>query len=150
MKTNRQAIILNLIQNMDIDTQAQLMEELRKAGVESTQATLSRDIRDLHLIKEQIAPGKYKYSLPKETAEDTSDKLKIIIRQCVTKVDVAQNLLVIHTLPGLAAAPASALDKQNIPSLVGSLAGDDTAFFAMRSENDARELYRMIKELLLC
>lgn len=148
MKSNRQSIILELISQEDIETQGQLMEALARVGVEATQATLSRDIRALHLVKELSPAGVYRYTLPKTVNNEDNSKLQSIFRQCVVRVDVAQNLLVLHTLPGLANGAASALDQMDIPALVGSLAGDDTAFFAMRTEADAEELCRSIKEML--
>jgi len=149
MKTQRQAQILDLIAQQDIETQNQLMEALAARGIRSTQATLSRDIKELRLVKELSPNGGYRYTPPlREEASDTLSRLRKIFRECVVRVDAAQNLVVIHTLPGLANAAGSAMDNMDIPSLVGTIAGDDTVFMAMRSAADAAEFCREIGEMM--
>ena len=137
MKSARQEKILEIIEKYEIETQNQLMERLRAEGVKSTQATLSRDIRDLHLVKEQ-----------KDGYSDYDTRLRKIFRESVVSYAVAQNLLIIKTLPGLANAACSALDSMSIPSLIGSIAGDDTAFIAMKDNSSAEHFYREIANLL--
>lgn len=149
MKSARQEKILEIISRCEIETQNQLMEQLRAEGVRSTQATLSRDIRDLHLVKEQGPSGVYRYvSGVKDGRSDYDTRLRKIFRESVLSYAVAQNLLVVKTLPGLAGAACSALDSMSIPNLVGSIAGDDTAFIAMRDNAAAEHFYKEIANLL--
>ena len=148
-KATRQVKILELIAERDIETQNQLMEALRASGIESTQATLSRDIKELRLLKELSNRGSYRYVLPsREEPADYDTRLRKIFRESVTSYAVAQNILVIKTLPGLAPAACSALDGMEIPSLVGTIAGDDTAFLAMKDNEAAELLYHGIETLL--
>ena len=110
------------------ETQEQLLERLQAKGIKSTQATISRDIKELHLIKEPAGQGKYRYAVSAHrTKLNFADKLRTIFRESVLTVDNAQNIVVIKTLPGLANAAGSAVDGMDVPYLVGSLAGDDTA-----------------------
>lgn len=149
MKNNRQATILDIISSMDIETQAQLMQELQKRGIKSTQATLSRDIRQLRLVKEQTPDGSYRYSsAAKDEGFGNAEKLRTIFRESVTSFDLAQNLVVIKTLPGLANAAGSAIDSMDISGLVGTLAGDDTLFLAMRDVDAAEQFSREIHSML--
>ncbi len=149
MKTSRQERILAIIARESIETQNQLMEALAREGVKSTQATLSRDIRDLHLVKELTPDGTYRYVAGgKEGLSDHDARLKKIFRECVVEYAVAQNLIVIKTLPGLANAACSTLDGMSIPNLVGSIAGDDTAFVAMKDSAAAERFCSEIAKLL--
>lgn len=149
MKSKRQEAILALIQEQNIETQNQLIEALRERGVKSTQATLSRDIRELRLVKELCPDGGYRYAIPsREDSGDHVDRLRKIFRECVVSFDTAQHIVVIHTLPGLANATASMLDNLDVPNLVGTLAGDDTAFLAMRDVDTARDFCREIEAML--
>lgn len=149
MKSARQEKILEIIAKEDIVTQNQLMEALAREGVRSTQATLSRDIRDLHLVKEQNQDGAYRYAAGvKDSIFDHDTRLKKIFRESVVDYAVAQNLIVIKTLPGLADAACSTLDSMDIPSLVGSIAGDDTAFVAMKDNAAAEHFCSEIEKLL--
>lgn len=149
MKSARQKKILEIIGNKDVETQNQLIDELADVGVKSTQATLSRDIKELRLIKELTGSGKYRYvTASKEVVADYDQKLKKIFRECVTSFDNAQNIIVIRTMPGLASAACSALDGMNIPGLVGTLAGDDTAFIAMKDNDAAVRFEKEIEKLL--
>jgi len=145
MKKDRQSAILQIIATTDVETQNHLIVELGKAGIESTQATVSRDIKELHLIKELTTRGAYRYVVSeKPEAQNHSARLKAIFRESVTSYACAQNLVVIKTLPGLAPAACSALDAMGIRSLIGTIAGDDTGFLAM-SDMDAAE--RFCKEI---
>ena len=149
MKSARQEKILEIISRKDIETQNQLMEELRREGVKSTQATLSRDMRDLHLVKELGPAGTYRYVTGgKEGFSDYDTRLRKIFRESVVDYSVAQNIIVIKTLPGLASAACSALDSMNIHNLVGSIAGDDTAFLAMKDNAAAEHFSKEIENLL--
>ena len=149
MKLDRQSIIMDIISERDIETQNQLMEALAEKGLKSTQATLSRDIREMRLVKELGPKGNYRYvAAAKQDHSDLDIRLKKIFRESVVSYDVAQNILVIKTLPGLASAACSALDGMIIDGLVGTIAGDDTAFLAMRDNAAATTLYKEIEELI--
>ena len=149
MKSSWQEMILEIIEKEPIETQNQLMEALARAGVKSTQATLSRDIRDLHLVKELTPDGSYRYAAgSKDGVFDHNSRLKKIFRESVVDYAVAQNIIVIKTLPGLANAACSTLDGMNIPHLVGSIAGDDTAFLAMKDNTAAEHFCSEIEKML--
>ena len=149
MKSKRQAQILKLIGEQDIETQNQMMEALSAQGIRSTQATLSRDIKELRLVKRLSPNGGYHYCAPVQDDNGERDtRLRKIFRECVVSFDTAQNMVVIHTLPGLANAAASALDNMSIPDLVGTIAGDDTAFLAMRDVESAVSFCREIEAML--
>ena len=149
MKPGRQSVILEIISERDIETQHQLMQALAERGIKSTQATLSRDIKDMRLIKELGPNGYYRYVLAaKPEQADSSERLRKILKESLVSFDLAQNLLVIKTLPGLAPAACSAIDGMHIENLVGTLAGDDTAFLAMRDNDSALRLYHEIETIL--
>ena len=148
MKPGRQNAILEIIAEKEIETQHQLLLALEERGIHSTQATLSRDIKDMGLVKQLGSRGVYHYVASGRAAdEEERQKLKAIFRESVISFDVAQNLLVLKTLPGLAMAACSAIDANHISNLVGSIAGDDTAFLAMKDEEAAREMYRTLSAL---
>lgn len=148
MKPGRQSVILEIIKERDIETQGQLMLALAERGVKSTQATLSRDIKDLRLIKEQGPDGKYRYSQAEtKEADASSEKLRRIFKDSLLSYDIAQNLLVIKTLPGLAHGACSAIDGMKIQGIVGTIAGDDTVFIAMRDNEAATGLYHELEEI---
>ena len=149
MKLDRQNVIMEIISKQDIETQNQLLEALAARGVKSTQATLSRDIRDMRLIKELGPNGNYRYVMAaSQDSTDLDARLKKIFKECVLSYDLAQNILVIKTLPGLAQAAGSTLDGMDIPGLVGTIAGDDTAFLALKDPDAAVKLYHEIEQLL--
>lgn len=149
MKTQRQAKIMEIISEKDIETQEQLLKELRSAGFHSTQATVSRDIKELQIVKELTALGSYRYCVNSgEMSTGFSGKLNTIFRECVVSIDYAQNMVVIHTLPGLAPAAASAIDSMGLGVVVGTLAGDDTVFAVMRDLNAAAAFCGEISNLI--
>ena len=149
MKPGRQSVILEIISERDIETQHQLMEALAERGIKSTQATLSRDIKDMRLVKELGPNGTYRYvQAAKPEQDDSSERLRKILKESLVSFDIAQNLLVIKTLPGLASAACSAIDGMHIENLVGTLAGDDTAFLAMRDNESALRFYHEIETIL--
>ena len=149
MKSKRQAEILRLIEENNVETQDHLLELLRERGIKATQATISRDIKELHLLKEPVGNGVYKYSAVKSrTTHNFAGRLQNIFREGVTSFDVAQNIVVIKTMPGLASAAAAALDGMEISEIVGSLAGDDTAILIMRTSEAARSFCSEIHEML--
>ncbi len=148
MKDSRQSVILKIISEKEIETQAQLIQALAEHGIPSTQATLSRDIKQLHLVKELGSNGRYHYVVSgKSRNNDRVMRLRKIFREGVTSYAVAQNIIVIKTLPGLASAACSTLDSMHIDTLVGTLAGDDTAFLAMKDNKAAEALCHEIDEM---
>ena len=149
MKSKRQAKIMEIISNTNVETQEQLLVELQAAGFSSTQAPISRDIKELRIVKELTNLGTYRYTTAaREVPSTFSGRLNAIFRECVTSFDYAQNIIVIHTLPGLAGAAASALDAMNMSVVLGTLAGDDTVFIVMRDNNAAAAFCGEIKSLL--
>lgn len=149
MKTKRQAKILEIVSARDVETQEQLLQELQDAGFYCTQATVSRDIRELRIVKELTGSGTYRYATStKEVRGTFSSRLNTIFRECVTGFDYAQNLVVIHTLPGLASAAGSAVDAMEMSFVLGTLAGDDTVMIVMKDTNAAAAFCGEIKNLL--
>ena len=149
MKSQRQEEILRIIEEVDVETQDQLLEQLRLRGVTSTQATISRDIKELHLIKELTGYGTYKYVVSeRKTSLNFAGRLRTIFKEGVTSFDMAQNIVVVKTMPGLASAACAAVDGMEIPDLVGSLAGDDTALLIMRTNEAAAEFCNEIHKML--
>lgn len=149
MKNQRQAKILEIISNKNVETQEQLLAELQAAGFRGTQATISRDIKELRIVKELTSLGAYRYTTSSNELNGTfSARLNTIFRECVVSYDYAQNIVVIRTLPGLANAAASAIDAMNMSTVVGSLAGDDTVMIVMRDMNAAATFCGEIKSLL--
>lgn len=149
MKNVRQSEILNIVRSKDIDTQEQLLEELRARGFTTTQATISRDIKELRLVKELTGTGGYRYALSERKTASTSDtRLRNIFKEGVVSVDVAQNIVVVRTMPGLASAACSALDNMEIEGVVGTLAGDDTGILIMRDNSLAQQFSSEVHKLL--
>ena len=149
MKNDRQSKILEIIEREPIDTQEQPQQRLQEQGITCTQATISRDIKQLHLIKEPMGQGKYRYAVSVQRNRlNVADKLRTIFRESIVSVDYAQNIVVIKTMAGLANAAAAALDSMSIPYMVGSLAGDDTAMLVMRDTDSARSFCDEIHEML--
>ncbi|MCI9309601.1 MAG: arginine repressor [Lawsonibacter sp.] len=149
MKNVRQSEILNIVRTRDIDTQEQLLEELRARGFTTTQATISRDIKELRLVKELTGSGGYRYALSERKTASTSDtRLRNIFKEGVISVDVAQNIVVVRTMPGLASAACSALDNMEIEGVVGTLAGDDTGILIMRDNALAQQFSSEVHKLL--
>ena len=150
MKSKRQAEILRIIEDVDVETQDQLLSELKARGLTSTQATISRDIKELHLIKELTGYGTYKYAVSgRKTSMNIAGRLRTIFKEGVTSFDRAQNIVVLKTMPGWAAAACAAIDGMEISDLVGSLAGDDTAVLIMRDSEKAEafcdEIHKMLQ-----
>ena len=149
MKSQRQAKIMEIISTTNVETQEQLLQELEEAGFRSTQATISRDIKELRIVKELTTLGTYRYTTSaKEMPSTFSSRLNTIFRECVTRYDYAQNIVVIHTLPGLAGAAASAIDAMNLSVIVGTLAGDDTVMVVMRDTNAAAQFCGEVSNLM--
>ena len=149
MKFQRQAAIIDLITNHEIDTQEELTARLREMGFNSTQATISRDIKELRLIKIASSNGGYKYSVA-ENEQDSGfvPRVRNIFRECVIKVDVAQNLVVIRTITGMANAAAFALDSMEDTDIVGTLAGDDTVLLVFHDSAHAADFCEQVRQML--
>ncbi|MBR6571532.1 MAG: arginine repressor [Clostridia bacterium] len=149
MKNDRQNHLLQIIAEENIETQEQLLERLQSRGIKSTQATISRDIKELHLIKEPAGQGRYRYAVSSHrTKLNFADRLRTIFRESLLSVDSAQNIVVIKTMPGLAQGAASALDGMAIGDMVGSLAGDDTVMIVMRDTESATDFAVEVREML--
>ena len=149
MKSQRQAKIMEIITNRNVETQEQLLALLQAEGFRGTQATISRDIKELRIVKELTSLGTYRYTTSNnEVAGSFSARLNTIFRECVTGFDYAQNIIVIRTLPGLASAAGSAIDAMNMSMVVGTLAGDDTVMVVMRDNNAAAAFCGEIKNLI--
>lgn len=149
MKSKRQQEILDIISTFEVVTQEQLLEHLKDRGISATQATISRDIKQLHLVKELTRGGISKYAVSHhKTAANFAGRLRTIFRESVTSFDAAQNIVVVKTLSGLANGAAEALDSMDIRDLVGSLAGDNTVILIMRTNEAAEEFCGEIREML--
>ena len=149
MKSKRQAKIMEIISTKNVETQEQLLQELQAQGFTGTQATISRDIKQLHLVKAPAGQGKYRYAVSDHGSKiHVADKLQTIFRESIVNVDYAQNLVVIHTMSGLANGAAAALDGMEIDQLIGTLAGDDTVLIIMRDNESAAELATSIRTML--
>lgn len=148
MKSQRQAKILELISQQDIETQEQLLCVLEQNGIHSTQATISRDIKELRIVKELSSGGVYRYTVSQNETATFFSRLNKIFRECVIKLDHAQNIVVVKTLPGLADAACSAVDNMDAPSVVGTIAGDDTAMIIMRDSEYAREFCEELRGIV--
>ena len=148
MKTRRQAKILDLIQSHAIDTQEELLRWLRDEGFGITQATISRDIKELRLVKTLSGDGKYRYSTGRNDSVDMSSKFYHLFSDSVLSVDYAMNLVVVQCIVGMAQAVCAALDSLGREGIVGTIAGDDTIFIAMRGENNAISLAAEFKKLI--
>ena len=143
MKSERQAEILKIIQAGDVETQEQLLLELEERGFRATQATISRDIKEL------TSRGGYRYAVSEQRSAGATDaRLRNILREGVISVDFAQNIVVVRSMPGTANAVLAALDSMEIPQMLGSLAGDDTGILIMRDTAAAEEFSREVHQLL--
>ena len=148
MKTKRQAKMLELIKRNDIETQEELSDYLEREGYQVTQAMVSRDIRELKLTKVAMSNGRQKYVALQETDENLSQKYVRVFHDGFVSMDMAQNILVIKTVSGMAMAVAAALDAIHFGEVVGCIAGDDTIMIAVRSVEDTRILMGKIRELM--
>ena len=146
MKKGRHEAIIDLVRSNEIENQSELAYKLSELGYEVTQATVSRDIQKLNLIKVK-SNGKFKYAVV-ETVDNFSEKYVRIIRETIKSMDIAKNLVVIKTQPGMAMATAAALDGLQLDEIVGSLAGDDAIFVATKSDDNAMLLMNKIEVLM--
>ncbi len=148
MKYNRHAKILELIEKFDIDTQEELAEKLKESGMDVTQATISRDIKELRLIKVMSENEHYKYSTGSHTESAILNRLFKVFTESFVHCDYANNIVIIKTLPGMAQASASALDSMKWTEIVGTIAGDDTIMIVCRAEKIAEELVNRLNKLI--
>ena len=147
MKLGRHAKILELVKKYDIETQEELSERLLQEGFAVTQATVSRDIRQLHLTKVS-AGGRQRYAVLNESSSDMTEKYIRVLRDGFVSMDMAQNILVIKTVSGMAMAVAAALDHMECHEIVGSIAGDDTIMCAVRSVEETVSLMGRLRKIL--
>ncbi len=146
MKTSRQSVILEIIAEQDIETQGQLLEALQARGVQSTQATVSRDIKELRLIKEVAPDGSYRYAPAGIEADgEATRRMESIFRDACVTFDCALHTVVIRTLVGLAQAVGSALDGMELDGVLGTIAGDDTVLIIMRNAAAAERLCAQLR-----
>jgi transcriptional regulator of arginine metabolism len=148
MKTKRQSKILELIQKHEIETQEELLAYLEKEGYAATQATVSRDIRELKLTKVAMNNGKQKYIVLNEAREQMTEKFVRVLREGYLSMDMAQNILVIKTVSGMASAVCAAIDAMQIPGIVGSIAGDDTIMCAVRTTEETTEIMAHLQKII--
>ncbi len=149
MKVNRHAKIVELVNKFDIETQEELADRLREEGFQITQATISRDIRDLKLTKVQTDNGRQKYVVMKATENVLRDKYIRIMKDGFVSMDMAMNILVVKTVSGMAMAVAAAIDQMHWNEIVGSIAGDDTVMCAIRSVEDTIVVMDKIRKIVL-
>lgn len=148
MKSRRHAKILDIISEYPIETQDELLTRLKDEGYKATQATISRDIKDLRLVKTLGSDGKYRYVSASKNSTDIRTNFSSLFASSVNSIDFAQNIVVIKTLSGMAQAVCAALDSNDYKAVVGTIAGDDTIFIACRSSQLAVNLTEELKKLI--
>lgn len=148
MKTNRQSKIIEIIQKNEVETQDELSALLEKDGFRVTQATVSRDIRELKLTKIPTAGGRQKYAVITDAPENLSKKYERVLREGFLSMDMAQNILVIKTVSGMASAVCAAIDAMKMREIVGSIAGDDTIMCAIRNVDDTYAVMKKIRRIV--
>ena len=148
MKTNRQSKIIEIIQKNEVETQDELSALLEKDGFRVTQATVSRDIRELKLTKIPTASGRQKYAVITDAPENLSKKYERVLREGFLSMDMAQNILVIKTVSGMASAVCAAIDAMKMREIVGSIAGDDTIMCAIRTVDDTYAVMKKISRIV--
>lgn len=148
MKTNRQSKIIEIIQKNEVETQDELSALLEKDGFRVTQATVSRDIRELKLTKIPTASGRQKYAVITDALENLSKKYERVLREGFLSMDMAQNILVIKTVSGMASAVCAAIDAMKMREIVGSIAGDDTIMCAIRTVDDTYAVMKKIRRIV--
>ncbi len=146
MKSSRHAKILEIINRQPIETQDELLEALSREGCKVTQATISRDIKDLRLVKTLGTDGRYRYTASQDNSVDIRSSFSHLLITSVLSIDRAQNIVVVKTLGGMANALCAALDSMANHAIVGTLAGDDTIFIACRENDDAAQLMEYLKQ----
>ncbi len=147
-KYTRQSKILEIIEENEIETQEDLAEKLKQLGIDVTQATVSRDIKELRLSKVLTKSGKYKYAPIGQKQEGITERLANIFKNSIISIDSAGQLLVLSTIPGAAQIAGSAIDSLGIDGIVGTIAGDDTVFVAIRDETSMEDIKDTFNKLL--
>ena len=145
MKNARQKMILELIDKYDIDTQETLIERLSELGISATQTTISRDIRELKLVKGMTGTGSYKYILPGVKRENNAPVLNSALTDAVIKIEAAKNIVVVKTYPGMGNALGVCVDTLEHPHIVGSVAGDDTVLLVVKDDETAKLVEENLK-----
>jgi transcriptional regulator of arginine metabolism len=148
MKQGRQSVILEIIGKNDVETQDELSAILKDRGFEVTQATISRDIKELKLIKVQARDGRYKYAVSGKEHLGKVDVFKRVFRETVVSVQQAASLVIVKTITGSANAAAEAIDELNMPEVAGTLAGDNTIFIAVKEEGEQRQIIEELTKLI--
>ena len=155
MKQERHSKVIELINKYDIETQEDLAEKLSECGIPSTQATISRDIKQLKIVKVQTANGRYKYAPSgfdgeiKDKKDKNDAKFHNILKETVVKVDTAQNLVVVKTYSGMAQAAAEVIDTLELSEIVGTIAGDNTIFMACATEENAGVVAAKLRKIII-
>ena len=148
MKTSRQSKIIEIIQKNEVETQDELSALLEKEGFRVTQASVSRDIRELKLTKIPTVSGRQKYAVITDAPENLSKKYERVLREGFLSMDMAQNILVIKTVSGMASAVCAAIDAMKMREIVGSIAGDDTIMCAIRTVDDTYAVMKKIRRIV--
>ncbi|MGI6751021.1 MAG: arginine repressor [Anaerovoracaceae bacterium] len=148
MRSLRQNKILEIIESNQVETQSQLVDLLNQCGFNVTQATISRDIKELQLIKSQTADGKYKYAPGFSKAEASTDSFRNIFKETIMSVGSSGNMIVIKTLPGCANAACEAIDTMGLPHIMGSIAGDNTIFLVVDDYSRVSGLVKRFSEMI--
>lgn len=148
MKIDRRSKILEIISRKEIETQEELAKELRKEGFHVTQATVSRDIKNLQLIKVLSATGRYKYVANKEESKDAISKLVTLLSHTIISVENIDKIVVVRTITAAASTAAEAIDQLDLAEIAGTIAGDNTIFMLVRSNEMAVEIVKKISELV--
>lgn len=148
MKKNRHEKIIEIVERYDVETQDELIEHLRRTGYDVTQATVSRDIRELKLTKVMGDNGSYRYQLPKSNEALNNFKFNHALAESITSVDYALHTVVVKTFPGMAQAVAVGIDSLKLPVILGCVAGDDTIVIIARNPDAAADLNGRIKEII--
>lgn len=148
LKIDRRSKILEIISNKDIETQEELAAELRKAGYSVTQATVSRDIKSLQLIKVLGQNGRYRYVINRDEVKDAAEKLGMLLSHTIISVENVGHMVVVKTITASAPTAAEAIDQLGLAEIAGTIAGDNTIFMLVRSDEMAVEIVKKISELV--
>lgn len=148
MKESRHSVIVDIIKNNDIETQEELADKLKERGINVTQATVSRDIKELNLIKTLALSGKYRYALVSENKNSTLNALSYIFSNTAISVERVDKFLVVKTISASAAVAAEAIDSFKLEGIAGTIAGDNTIFILTRTEQKAEDLRMEIQKLI--
>lgn len=149
MKNKRQTEILRLISTYDIDTQEELRSKLKENGFEATQATVSRDMRELKIVKGSVGNGKYKYIYQPDSSDATlQNRFTTILREAIKSIDTAMNIVVVNVYTGMGSAAGAAIDSLRLTGVVGSVAGDDTFIIITKTPEAAEEVCGHIRDII--